>query len=91
MITLKNKQQGKPFPFAHQQMKDSSSSSRDRHHLIDLKNPNSLRSLLYVSCVVLLTISLYVYYKRKEKKIREKLEKPRDIIEGRYRMVGYSR
>jgi hypothetical protein len=59
--------------------------------LIDLQDPQSIQSLLCVGGVVLVTLGLYFYYKRSEKKLRSQLEKPRDGIEGRYRMIGFSR
>jgi hypothetical protein len=69
-----------------------SSQKKSETTLIDFKNSESLQSLGLVAVVVLLTVILYFYYKMMfEKKMRGQLESSRDGIEGRYRMIGYSR
>lgn len=85
---MRSKQKMSPFD---RQGGNRHDAEADSPHLINFENPDSLRSLLCVSFVVLVTICCYFYYKRREQKIREKLERPRDGIEGRYRMIGYSR
>lgn len=59
--------------------------------LVDLHDPQSIKSLLCVGGVVLATLGFYFYYKQSEKRFRSQLEKPRDGIEGSHRMIGYSR
>lgn len=59
--------------------------------LVDLHDPQSIKSLLCIGGVVLVTLGFYFYYKQSEKRFRSQLEKPRDGIEGSHRMIGYSR
>ena len=70
---------------------DKKESQEPKILLVDLHDPQSIKSLLCVGGVVLVTVGFYFYYKQSEKRFRSQLEKPRDGIEGSYRMIGYSR